>query len=60
MIRYLIFSISDYYPAGGMDDCIYKTDDLQKAKEKLKEAKQEGGHDELYIYDIQTDEEIEG
>lgn len=28
MFRYLLFECTHYYPAGGMDDCVLKTNDI--------------------------------
>lgn len=38
MYKYLLFAFDDYYPSGGMDDCIYKFNNLDELKG--------------YIYDI--------
>ncbi len=55
-----MFVVYEFYPAGGMDDCVYKTNNFDEAKRKLAELKEEGLYgDERYIYDISKDEKIE-
>lgn len=35
--RYMVFRICQYYPAGGLGDCIFSSDDLEEAKKYLDE-----------------------
>ena len=37
MYRYLVFAYLDYYPRGGMEDCIYKSNDLDNVKDFVRE-----------------------
>ncbi len=53
MYRYYVFAISEYYPAGGLDDCEFKTNDLKEAIEKVKTI--ELG-DWIYVFDFINDE----
>jgi len=57
--RYLLFTYPDYYPAGGMEDCIFKTNKLDEVKPFIKENRLHISDDNLYIYDVKKDKRID-
>lgn len=52
MYRYLLFTYSENYPAGGMDDCVLKTNDLEELAKHI--AKDNSQY--MDIYDCHTGE----
>lgn len=57
MRRYLAFAFETFYPAGGMDDLVGTYDDLDDAKERLKEVSCGGFEDSDgngHIFDTHT------
>lgn len=50
MNRYLLFAYNSYYPSGGMDDCVFMSNDWDEVKEKWKKLDQEHAH----VYDCQN------
>lgn len=48
--RYLVFEHEDYYPAGGMDDCILKTNESIYVKRDLRNKSG------CYVFDCLTGE----
>ena len=61
--RFLIFDVEDYYPQGGMGDCIGKYSSLEEAMELIETIKagKAGSEktelsDYTYIYDLLKDE----
>ena len=55
MYRYLVFAYLDYYPRGGMEDCIYKSNDLDHVKDFVREYIKNNIDDfnEINYYDCQ-------
>lgn len=53
MKRYLVFAGQAYYPSGGANDFILATDDLEEARHKRNENKEEG-FDWSHIFDNET------
>ena len=43
MYRYFLFEYDDFYPAGGMEDCVLKTNDYDELSATVKE-KYDGEH----------------
>lgn len=56
-LRYLLFSCTSYYPTGGMNDCFYKTDDVNEAQSKAK-VEYEDTYNHVTIYDTLTGEYV--
>lgn len=57
MYRYLVFAYDEYYPSGGMEDCMLKTNDLLSAKAK---ARSLDGYANVFVYDCVNDVEYYG
>jgi hypothetical protein len=57
MKRYILFADYAYYPNGGSGDIKEVTESLKDFKSDLK--KLVDNYDSVYIYDIQTSEEID-
>lgn len=58
--RYLLFAYLEYYPTGGMNDCIFKTNDIGELNSYAKEyAEKEIFYDYMDYYDCQTGETYE-
>lgn len=58
MYRYFLFQYLDYYPYGGMNDCIFKTNDLEELTNFVKNKFSEEivlCSDEIHFYDAHTD-----
>lgn len=53
--RYIIFYYESYYPSGGMEDCILRTDDLEGFKQILSEVRR-SHYGYINCFDINTDE----
>jgi len=51
MYRYLVFAYLDFYPGGGMKDCIEKTNDVSKV---LSIWENNSGYDSIHVYDCNT------
>jgi len=58
MYRYLLFTYSEYYPAGGMNDCDFKTNDFKEIEAYVNNSHNYIG-DECYVYDVKEDKVIE-
>ena len=63
MYRYLVFAYGQYYPRGGMEDCVLKTNDYKEIERKIQEIKKDIDNyiedfDEVNVYDTHTDEII--
>lgn len=56
--RFLLFTYSDYYPSGGMDDCIFKTNNIDTIEKFINDDKEYTYRDNLYVYDIKEDKTI--
>lgn len=58
MNKYLLFSFLCYYPAGGMEDCIYVADSIEELNAHAKEYIQNPCYsdDFLQYYDCQKNE----
>jgi hypothetical protein len=58
--RYFLFEITHYYPAGGMNDCILKTNDVEEALSVIRHKHAEDPYSmtNYEIYDVETDEII--
>lgn len=52
--RYLVFAYDYYYPAGGMDDCICKTNEILSVKHEFRSA--EKTYQSVEIYDCESGE----
>lgn len=54
--RYLVFTYNQYYPSGGMEDCVLITDDYQAAMQRAKEYVNETNileqMDYVQVYDV--------
>lgn len=59
MYRYLLFTYPGYYPTGGMEDCILKSNSFDEIKQFIKENRVHVFHDNLYVYDIKENKEID-
>ena len=57
-MRYLVFKCTIYYPLGGMDDCVLKTDDIQEALDRVYTDPDTLWAD-FHIYDTLTGEMVE-
>lgn len=58
MYRYLLFKYNDYYPYGGMNDCVFKTNDLEELTQFVKDKYCKEDillSDEIHFYDAHTD-----
>lgn len=58
MYRYLLFKHYDYYPYGGMNDCVFKSNDLWELTDFVKrncEIKDDFREFYMHYYDTQTD-----
>jgi len=58
MYRYLLFGYDQYYPLGGMEDCLLKTNKREEITKKIKET--DFHYYELYDCFEDTLEELEG
>lgn len=47
MYRYLVFAYDTYYPAGGLADLKFKTDNFEEAEAKAEELRQAWDHVDL-------------
>ena len=56
MYRYLVFAYSHYYPMGGMDDCVFKSNLKAEAIKEFESWK--GSEECIYVYDAKLDEVI--
>lgn len=56
MKRYLLFTWDTYYPGGGMNDLKGDFDTMKEINNKLKEIE---SYDELQIWDIQKNKEVD-
>jgi hypothetical protein len=54
--RYLVFEYEPYYPCGGMEDLLMRTDCLDNLKDAIKCVDQDSLPMYLTYYDIDTDE----
>ena len=55
MYRYFLFCCEDYYPSGGMEDCVLKTNDLNEMARYIDENYSDDIHISLHYYDIVED-----
>ena len=58
MYRYFLYYFWDYYPKGGMNDCVLKTNDLEELTQFVKDKcckEPELCSDEIHFYDAYTD-----
>ncbi|MEK3887478.1 hypothetical protein [Bacillus sp. FSL K6-3431] len=56
--KYLIFGFSHYYPGGGMEDCVLKTNKIQEVKnyvEKWSVEDKGNDYENLHVYDAVKD-----
>lgn len=53
--RYIVFAGYNYYPGGGMEDCILTTDDMEEARKAGAADRGDWAH----VYDTQTGETID-
>ena len=57
MEKYLLFAYRDYYPQGGMEDCILVTDSYEELNQYVPEYIQENDaydFDNMHYYDCQS------
>lgn len=54
--RFLVFGVFNYYPGGGMLDCILKTNHLEKVDEKIERELEKDDYNEYHIYDVMEGE----
>lgn len=56
MDKYLLFSYAEYYPCGGMHDCIFSTDSIDKLNEYIIERFKDSWYQNEYVqyYDIEN------
>ena len=56
MDKYLLFSCVEYYPGGGMYDCIFSTDSIDKLNEYIIERFKDSCYQDEYVqyYDIEN------
>lgn len=59
MYRYLLFTYSNFYPTGGIEDCIFKSNSLDEIKKFIKENRVHVYHDNIYAFDINNDKTID-
>lgn len=61
MFRYLVFAYSDYYPRGGMEDCILKTNNFEEINPFIEDYIQNHDldFDEMHYYDCEEDKTYE-
>jgi hypothetical protein len=52
--RYYVFACDTYYPCGGMEDCIYRTNDLVCAIIEADNADEEWA----IVYDFKEDQQV--
>lgn len=50
MNRYLLFAYNSYYPSGGMDDCVFMSNDWDEVRDRWKKLE----HDHSHVYDCQN------
>lgn len=58
MYRYLLFAYLDYYPIGGMGDCVYKTnsfEDMMSTVQEYIKFKDKLCWDDMSYYDFAED-----
>lgn len=53
MKRYFVFAIPEYYPSGGMGDCVWRCETLDEAREWL--IKIASNNCANHIYDVVED-----
>lgn len=62
MSRYLVFAFNEYYPFGGMEDCVFKSEDytlaLKKAQEYADDSDIIEQLDYVKIYDTSEDKMV--
>ncbi len=59
-IRFLVFGYDGFYPKGGMDDCIGKSNTFEGAEKLVRKHKEEERVFDYYdIYDISLDEKYD-
>jgi hypothetical protein len=51
--RYLVFAIAEYYPCGGMGDCVWRCETIEEAKKWLIKIDDNGCSN--HIYDVVDD-----
>lgn len=56
MDKYLLFSCVEYYPGGGMYDCIFSTDSIDKLNEYIIERFKDSWYHHKFVeyYDIEN------
>lgn len=59
-MRFLVFGYWGFYPAGGMNDCIHKTDSKEDAEEFAENTVKEDDYDYYQIYDTKLGGIIKG
>ena len=57
-MRYLAFAGYNYYPCGGMKDCIGSFETLKLAQTALKKAKRDNQYDWFECYDTETGKQV--
>ena len=56
MYRYLLFYYNDYYPSGGMDDCVLKTNNFDDLEQFIhKEYEDDYFQGTIHYYDAVKD-----
>lgn len=55
MNRYLVFGYNEYYPEGGMHDCIYKCNQSKDLKHYFLRNDTWRNCDNVHIYDMKED-----
>ena len=50
MNRYLLFAYDQYYPRGGMDDCVFMSNDWNEIYDRWKKLNQDHSH----VYDCES------
>lgn len=61
MKKYFVFGYSTFYPTGGMFDCEFVTNDLNKVKDTIimwEEENEDFDHMEIQVYDSEIEEVI--